>query len=72
MKASGADDINNELMQVMKSYKISHLYNKFFKANVTPEQILDLDDEMLDEAELTKIEKGAYKKAVENQKKLNK
>ena len=51
------------VLLVLKSYEISHLFDKFCEANITHDVIWDLDDDMLDEAKLTKIEKLQYQKA---------
>ena len=51
------------LMDELKTLKLDILYEKFHGAGITSDIIWDLDDDILKDCELTKIEKLRYQKA---------
>ena len=53
----------------LKMWEIDDLYGKFNEAGVTDNIIWDLDDEMLEDCKLTRIEKLRYQKAAASRRK---
>ena len=54
------------LMDKLREFKLEVLYEKFHQAGVTPDIIWVLDDDILRDCQLTKIEKLRYKTAAAN------
>ena len=57
-----------DLIHVLEEFDLACLAEKFAKGGVTTRILWELDEEMLDEIELTKLEKLNYKKASEERK----
>ena len=53
------------LMAELKKFNLEVLYDKFCKAKITSDIIWILDEEMLEDIDLTKIDQFKYKKALE-------
>ena len=53
------------LMAELKKFNLDVLYDKFCKAKITSDIIWILDEEMLEDIHLTKIEQLKYKQALE-------
>ena len=63
-------DLDESLMYTeLKMWEIDDLYGKFNEAGVTDNIIWDLDDEMLEDCKLTRIEKLRYQKAAASRRK---
>ena len=63
-------DLDESLMNTeLKMWEIDDLYGKFNEAGVTDNIIWDLDDEMLEDCKLTRIEKLRYQKAAASRRK---
>ena len=62
-------DLDNVLMTELEKWIIDDLYGKFHEAGVTYNIIWDLDDDMLEDCKLTKIEKLRYQKAADSKRK---
>ena len=56
---------NTMLMNELKQVNLDVLYDKFHLAGVTSEIVWDLDDDILQEIGLTKLEQLKYRKAKE-------
>ena len=54
---------DNVLLEELKVFKLEILYEKFHGAGITSDIIWELDDDILNDCELTKIEKLRYQKA---------
>ena len=59
------------LLGALKVFKLEILYEKFHGAGITSDIIWDLDDDILKDCELTKIEKLRYQKAAAKFKEQN-
>ena len=57
---------DNELLEALKWSKITHLHGKFRSQNVTLNVLWELDDEMLEDCKLNRVEKLQYRKAKES------
>lgn len=51
------------LMDELKTLKLDILYEKFHGAGITSDIVWDLDEDILKECDLTKVEKLRYQKA---------
>ena len=56
---------DSDFKRLLQSCGLISLHSKFAKAGVDKDVLWDLDDDLLDEAKLTGIEKLKYKKAKE-------
>ena len=63
-KCSGIGIADNMLMEELKAFNLEILYVKFHEAAVTSDIVWDLDDDILHECNLTKVEILRYQKAV--------
>ena len=65
MNSPETDERNNELLDTLKWWKMEHLYRKFRSQNVTIGVLWELDDDMLKDCKLNRVEKLQYNKAKE-------
>ena len=53
---------DDKLLKILDEYEIGSLYTKFCEGGVTPKVLWDLNDEILEDIGLTKLEKLSYLK----------
>ena len=72
MNSPESDERNYELLDTLKWWKMEHLYPKLKSQKVTIGVLWELDDDMLKDCKLNRVEKLQYSKAKEEHLNANK